>query len=196
MIADYTELQARVLGLSNRPDMAAFVPMFISLAETRMQADIGNWLLDASVSVPVLASALFVDFPEDLLQIKSVSINKKELRLTNEQISLEKFDSGDDIYAVIKGRTLSFSKALSAAANVVFFYKKKLLALSATVPANDLLKYADDAYLYATMCKLHEYTMDSEKVAYFDAQYQTAMRNLNTQNYMGTASISYVNGAV
>ena len=181
-ITTYSELQSAVADWLNRSDLAARIPDFITLAETRINRDLRTReqqvIATANVDTPFFA------IPGDFLEFKSFRIadatgNAFELMLaTPEQISealTESSVSSTPQFVTIIGDQFQIWPAPAQSYVGTLAYVRKVPALSDANPTNWLLSSAPDVYLYGSLMSAGPFLRDSEALVTFKTLFDEAL---------------------
>ena len=158
MIVDYASLQSELQSwLWNRSDVVARIPTFIQLAEAQMNRRLASRLKIARIDVTIAGETLPV--PADFAGAVSVALETDPISelafVTPDGLALRSNGvsnpSGNpDSYSVV-GSALQFFPIPSAPVAAKLIYRQRIPALSNTNPANWVLSFHPDAYLYGAL---------------------------------------------
>jgi hypothetical protein len=194
-ITTYAELLAAVTSWTNRIDLAARIPEFIALAETRIYEKFRAKSLTKALSLPYLAAATGVTLPSDLISVVSlrdtatgrtgavdVISYDRYVELQNFAVLLDRTSTS----VVVTGRELLFVVAPTSAGNIVGRYLAKEPALSGTNATNEILTQYPNLYLFATLLEAYDYLRDDISAVKYQARFDEAMNAANEQHaYIG-----------
>jgi hypothetical protein len=169
----YTELLTAITLYSKRTDLAAMLPTFIELAETRLNRFLRVREMEGSVGgtiSPVNELALPADFGS-MKAIWAVGYERSRLQPQTLEtvIGTGRISGVPMLYAVT-----SSALRLDGTGDVLGVYFKRLPAL-ATNGSNWLSTAHPDAYLFTALSELHAYVQDATQTAFYDAKAREVM---------------------
>lgn len=169
----YTELLTNITLYSKRTDLAAMLPTFIELAETRLNSFLRVREMEGSVGgtiSPVNELALPADFGS-MKAICAVGYERSRLQpQTLETVIGTGRISGAPMLYAFTSSTLRFD----GTGDVLGVYFKRLPAL-ATNGSNWLSTAHHDTYLFTALSELHAYVQDATQTAFYDAKAREVM---------------------
>lgn len=185
-ISTYAELQTSVATWLHRTDLTALIPDFITLAESRMSADINARAMAAQTVLTTVSGNAYVTLPSDMVEMH-------RLVLQSDPYVALKYVSADEltadyptsqtgrpaVFAVIGGK-IQLAPIPDSAYSVELTYRQKIPALSSTNTSNWLLMAWPDAYLYATLCAAQPFMQADDRIGTFNTLYQTSVAGINS----------------
>ena len=194
-LGTYTELRAAVLDWSNKPDLASFVPDFITLAERRIWAQLRSKALVKSLAIGYAIAATSVTTPADLISILSLVDTSTARSGVVTIVSQGRFaelqadttlQNTGVTQMLSTGRVLLFVAAPTLAGTISGKYLAREPALSASVATNAVLEAYPDLYLFGTLMELADYMKDDMALGKYRARFELAMQDANMQSdYLG-----------
>jgi hypothetical protein len=195
-IATYTDLQNAVGSWLARGDLAANIPDFITLAETRLfyGSDDPTYPSPAlrirameQVTDPTafqtVAGAATLALPSGFLEARALSLNTSPVAdvdfVTQKQLAARWSGSsnGRPLVYTFQGDNLRFGPTPDAAYGVVMSYYKRFDALAVT-PTNWLIANAPGVYLYAALLEAQPFLMNDQRLPVWAAMLGAATRAL------------------
>lgn len=160
---NYSMLQSDIADFLNRQDLALQIPVFIRLAESRMNRVVRTRQMETSGSETV--SSQYVALPADFLEYRNLSIeNSPPIRL--EYVTPQEADGmrssgiqGQPRFFTIVGNQVEFIPAASGQ-TFDYVYYAKIPALSDMATTNWLLDLHYDLYLYGALVQAALYLKD------------------------------------
>lgn len=188
MIADYDELQTAVADFLDRQDMAAVIPTFIRLAESRIDRDLRHWRQEKRSALTL--SSQYNTIPTDYLRPIRLQITdaptSEVAPISLAQMLEMRGDRNDRAgrpthYALTAG-SLELFPTPDATYNASLVYYGRIAALSGSNTVNWLLTEAPDAYLYGALVHSAPYLKDDNRIAIWETMFAQAMTNLNASS--------------
>lgn len=191
-LATYSDLLASVASWLHRTDMAALIPDFIVLAESRMNGDLASRSMEVRTTLtcmpgPTLAARL-VPLPSDMLEMRRLSVVDTDPAVVLEYKSPDQL-MVDNRYILaaakpacftVIGSNIELSPPPDSAYPLELIYQQRLPALSFGNPTNWLLTAFPDAYLFGTLLAACPFTQDDERIAVYERRYQAAVDTINS----------------
>jgi hypothetical protein len=183
----YVGLQASVADFLNRSDLAASIPDFIVLAESKLNAALmagasrpRQMKTSVSASVSTQLSALPTDF---LAPHALYNANGKPLRQKDEdalQLDIWQFSSptGTPLEFAIMGTGLLLNPAPAVAQSVNMIYFQKIPALASNVAGNWLSLNYPGAYLFGALTAAAPYLQDDERLEVWGGLFSDAIADI------------------
>ncbi|KGF25659.1 hypothetical protein, partial [Oligella urethralis] len=133
---NYTELQETVADWLHRSDLNGVLPIFIKLAESRINRDLRTEEMVKSVTGSMTDST--ITLPDDFRQVKSVLVNDKPVVYVSSLESKRHDVAGDAYFYTIVGNQINiYPKSSSADYELVYYASVE--PLSNNKPTNWLL---------------------------------------------------------
>ena len=184
-ITDYASLQASVANWLHRADLTAVIPDFISLAESKMAADVDARPMDISVTLNCTAGNPLVALPTDMLEMRRLLlVTDPSIVLkyaTPDQIASDyplSLSSRPSVFAVL-GANLQLAPIPDSDYTLSLDYKQRIPALSVSNTTNWLLTAFPNAYLYGALCAAQPYMVNDDRLPLFMSLYQEAVAGIN-----------------
>lgn len=198
-IANYSELQTAIADTLNRDDLTATLPMFVRLAEARIDRDLRHWRMEKR-SVAEL-DAQYSALPSDFLQPIRLQItdypNGEIYPISTAQMLQLRGDDNDTAgrptsYALTAG-SLELHPTPDATYNASLVYYGRVPALSVSNTTNWLLTEAPDVYLYGALVHTAPYLKDDARIQIWESLFAQGLNNLMTSSddakYGGTGLV-------
>ncbi len=199
-LATFDDLKSSIANHLGRTDLVAFIPDFISLAEARHKRDIRikEMLTRASITVDARQVALPTGFLEaKTLRLLTSPITMPKSVGIHELNRVRQESTGKPSYYSISSE-IEFDVSPDSAYSGEIIYYKAETALSDENTTNNLLAYAPDAYLYASLTASAPFLMDDARITIWNELYKQAAGGLSQTNKQGAnvgPLVSRVSGA-
>ena len=183
---DYNGLQAAVGDFLNRSDLYAQVPIFIALAEAKMNRRLR--VRQMVVNAQAMITSEFENAPPDFLA--PISLKNAGTKTVLDCIapdamawrkSQEDADPGEPLCYSVVGTSLEFSPAPDAPYIMYLIYFGQVPALSASNLSNWLLASAPDAYLYGALAQAGLHVEDG-RAQLWGELYEGALQEIEAQD--------------
>lgn len=182
-LATYSDLKAAVASWLMRDDLAANIPDFITLCESRCNKRLRIRNMITSTTLPQTSGQ--VTLPSDYLEADRIVVNTDPVTvLFTSSADAAKQDynySGYPYRFYIQGSTMTIVP--TSTADVVLDYYQKIPALSDSNTANWLLTNWPDIYLYGSLIEAEPFLEDDQRLATWLALYQSAIESLEKLDY-------------
>lgn len=194
-LSTYAELKSAVQDWLGRSDLSAQIPVFIRLAEQRMNRDLRLRVMERRATLDVDAATSQVSLPwrrtegdwdvflemRDLVWLASGETKPINLLYSPpDTYACEKSQSGRPLHYTIIGRDLFLLPAPDTDGTLYLTYYAEIPPLGDKQSDNEVLAYAPDLYLYATLVESSPYTRGSAPVEMW-AKYYDEARNRVSQ---------------
>lgn len=199
-IANYTDLKASVASWLHRDDLTAQIPDFVTLAETRMSADINSRSMESRTSLTctadgTLASRL-IALPNDMLEMRRLMITSIEPAVVLEYKSPDQLvednsyvlSSGIPTCFTVIGANVELSPIPDDTYTLELIYKQRIPALSSN-PTNWLLAQSPNAYLFGSLCAAAPFIQDDTRVGLYQQLYQDAIDDVNSIDWYSGSTL-------
>lgn len=186
-ITTYDELQAAAANWLIRSDLAARIPEFIALAESRLNRVLRKRQAEVDVSLTGVPSSRFIPLPaaySEALQLWVTPPNSSERLQLNfiDPTQLNAIsDSGQPYNWTIDGTNLAFERPCDQAYAFTLRCLEKY-ALSDDAPTNALLTDYPDAYLFATLSEAGPFLRDDRLASAYEAKLSRAISEINAKD--------------
>ncbi len=169
-ITTYTELKSTIADWLLRDDLTAVIPSFISLAEAGMSRNIRHWRMEKRATTDL--DSRYSALPFDFLAPIRISVSGShfiELEPTGQAEMLRMRQnsnnaSGQPRYYAIMGGEIEVFPTPAGNYTLEMAYYSRTDALSDSNPANWLLTYHPDIYLYGALMQSAPYLKDDERI--------------------------------
>lgn len=184
----YASLKATLADWLNRADLVAQIPAFIALFESAFNDDPRARVQDSVViSTAPIANEL-TPVPADYVQMQRLGVDGSTRRpeglelVTPTQLGGMRAahrTAGEPLYYAIIGRQLRVVPVPDKEYTVEMEYYAKVPALSDANPSNWLLREHPGLYLYGALIHAEPYLKNDDRVATWQALYNSGMEALN-----------------
>ncbi len=183
---NYTDLQAAIGNWMNRGDLNAYIPDFITLAETEIKRLIRRTTLGATL----LVSAEFTALPSDCAELRSVRLSTglPELDVPFLICTVDQLAEYRARWSNTPGRP-RYGAVYNGAIQVVPFpdqqytmlvtYYQALQPLSSSNATNAVLTEYPDLYLYGSLLAAEPFMEHDERIAMWRAAFDRAIGQVN-----------------
>ena len=183
----YANLQQNISDYLARQDLTAQIPMFISLAETRLNRDLrlrqtlqqSTYSMDSGSTVPT---------PADFLELQDIHLVANPIvPLTFQTVSQFYRRSGVQNQGIPVNYTLIadnfvLSPEPTGASEISMTYFKIPQPMSDTNPTNEYLDVCPDLVLYASLAESAPFLMDDPRLATWQALYAEGLASITKSN--------------
>ena len=184
----YDNLKQNISDYLARQDLTAQIPMFISLAETRLNRDLrlrqtlqqSTFSMDSGFTVPT---------PADFLELQDIHLDANPvIPLTFQTVSqFYRRNGGSNAQGQPVNYTLVADNFLLApqptgASTVNMTYFKIPQPMSDTNPTNEYLDVCPDLVLYASLAESAPFLMDDPRLATWQALYAEGLASITKSN--------------
>lgn len=183
----YANLQTNIADYLARQDLTTKIPMFISLAETRLNRDLrlrqtlqqSTYSMDSGSTVPT---------PSDFLELQDIHLVANPIvPLTFQTVSQFYRRQGVQNQGVPVNYTLIadnfvLSPEPTGASTVSMTYYKIPQPMSDTNPTNEYLDVCPDLVLYASLAESAPFLMDDPRLATWQALYAEGLASITKSN--------------
>ena len=187
----YEGLKAAVADWLGRDDLAAQIPLFIRLAEKRMERELRLRVMERRAVLDVEAGTRGVSLPcrhvdgdwDVFLEMRDLAWREGDAVRDLHYTPVDDFqrrceESGQPAAYTIVGSTLFLLPHPASAGRLHLVYHAEIPPLSEAQPSNPVLLAAPDAYLYAALAEAEPYTRGSVPAALWEQHYQAVRARL------------------
>lgn len=178
-ITSYSTLQTTLADWIKRGDMTSRIPLFISMAESAMNARLRMREMEYSDSLTLESGNNYVALPSRFIEPISLvfSAGGDLCQMDRESIYRKQYDNtGKPTYYSIGGSNIDFDSTADADYGMTLRYFRKL-DLAADL-SNAVLLAAPFSYLYGSLQAFARWTEDGEQLAQYTAMFQQELRQL------------------
>ena len=187
-ISTYTELQTAVANWLDRDDMSARIPEFISLTEARFNRILRIRAMETEADQATVAGTRSYPLPADYRQMRTVHLTTSPITAMS-YITPEIMDriwagslQGKPTTYTIKGGNIYVGPAPDVVYTIRFLYYKKIPALTALAPTNDILTDSPDVYLYGSLLEAEPFLQNDARVQLWATAFQQAISDIQEQD--------------
>ena len=188
----YANLKTNIADYLARQDLTDKIPMFISLAEKRLNRDLrlrqtlqqSTYSMDSGFTVPT---------PADFLEMQDLHLDANPIiPLTFQTVSqFYRRNGGSNVQGVPVNYTLVADNFVLApqptgATTVNMTYYKIPQPMSDTNPTNEYLDVCPDLVLYASLAESAPFLMDDPRLATWDGLYKTGLASITKSDEQST----------
>ena len=187
-ISTYVELQTAVANWLDRDDMSARIPEFIALTEARFNRILRIRAMETEAEQATSAGVRTYSLPTDYRQMRTVHLTTNPITAMS-YITPEIMDriwagstQGKPTTYTIKGGNIYVGPAPDVIYTIKFLYYKKIPALTALAPTNDILTDAPDVYLYGSLLEAEPFLQNDARVQLWATAFQQAITDIQEQD--------------
>ncbi len=183
----YDNLKTNIASYLARTDLTEQIPMFISLAEKRLNRDLrlrqtlqqSTYTMDSGFNVPT---------PADFLEMQDIHLDANPvIPLTFQTVSQFYRRSGVQNQGIPVNYTLIadnfvLSPEPTGASEISMTYFKIPQPMSDTNPTNEYLDVCPDLVLYASLAESAPFLMDDPRLATWQALYAEGLASITKSN--------------
>ena len=182
----YANLQTNIADYLARQDLTDKIPMFISLAEKRLNRDLrlrqtlqqSTYSMDSGFKVPT---------PSDFLELQDIHLDGNPIiNLTFQSVSQfyrgANNQQGQPLNYTLVADNFILSPQPTGASTVNMTYFKIPKVLSDTNPSNEYLDVCPDLLLYASLAESAPFLMDDPRLATWQALYAEGLASITKSN--------------
>ena len=179
----YDNLKTNIADYLARSDLTEKIPMFVSLAEKRLNRDLRlrQMLQQSTYS---LTSGYKVPTPTDFLEMKDIHIDANPVVNLNFKTVSQFYrlgtssSTGQPInYTLVSDNFVLAPRPLSDSTINMTYYKIPKV-LSDTNPSNEYLEVCPDLLLYASLVESTPFLMNDERLATWEALYTRGLTSI------------------
>ena len=179
----YDNLKTNIADYLARSDLTDKIPMFVSLAEKRLNRDL-RLRQTLQQSTYSMESGFNVPTPQDFLEMKDIHIDANPIvnlnfktvsqfyRLSNSS------GSGVPINYTLVSDNFVLAPRPTGASTINMTYYKIPKVLSDTNPSNEYLEVCPDLLLYASLVESAPFLMNDERLVTWEALYTRGLTSI------------------
>jgi len=179
----YDNLKTNIADYLARQDLNEKIPMFVSLAEKRLNRDLRlRQMLQQSTYT--LTSGYTVPTPADFLEMKDIHIDANPVVNLNFKTVSQFYRLGNSSttgqpinYTLVSDNFILAPRPVSGATISMTYYKIPKV-LSATNPSNEYLEVCPDLLLYAALVESAPFLMDDARLQTWEALYTRGLTSI------------------
>ena len=179
----YDNLKTNIADYLARTDLTDKIPMFISLAEKRLNRDL-RLRQTLQQSTYTMSSGYKVPTPADFLEMKDIHIDGNPIINLNFKTVSQFYrlnnssGSGQPINYTLVADNFVLAPRPTGSSVINMTYYKIPKVLSDTNPSNEYLDVCPDLLLYASLAESAPFLMDDPRLATWDGLYQTGLASI------------------
>jgi hypothetical protein len=182
-LASYSELQTAIATYAFRSgdgDFTAAIPIFIQLAESRINKKLRLRDMEATVTLTLDEDGT-ATLPADYLSYRDVRLaDGRPLHAVDLTFGEDTRFRGAAAYFTISGDEIRTFPATDA--DLILSYYAKVPALSSENPSSWLLRKAPEAYLYGALLESAPFMMDDARMATWGTLFEQSLADLQTSD--------------
>ena len=179
----YDNLKTNIADYLARSDLTDKIPMFVSLAEKRLNRDLRlRQMLQQSTYA--LTSGFKVPTPSDFLEMKDIHIDANPVVNLNFKTVSQFYRLGNSSttgqpinYTLVSDNFVLAPRPVSGATINMTYYKIPKV-LSDTNPSNEYLEVCPDLLLYASLVETAPFLMDDARLQTWEALYTRGLTSI------------------
>jgi len=179
----YDNLQTNIANYLARSDLTSQIPMFISLAEKRLQRDLrlrqtlqqSTYTMDSGFNVPT---------PADFLEMKDIHLDGNPVINLNFKTVSQFYRTegnsaaGQPVYYTLVSDNFVLAPRPTGSSTVNMTYYKIPRPLSDTNPSNEYLEVCPDLILYAALVESAPFLMDDARLVTWEQLYTRGLTSI------------------
>jgi len=188
----YENLKTNIASYLARTDLTEQIPMFISLAEKRLNRDL-RLRQTLQQSTYTMSSGFKVPTPADFLEMQDLHLDANPvIPLTFQTVSQfyrrngGSNAQGQPINYTLVADNFVLAPQPTGATTVNMTYYKIPSPMSDTVPSNEYLEVCPDLLLYASLAESAPFLMDDPRLATWNGMYQTGLASITKSDEQST----------
>ncbi len=203
MLSTYTELKLQVLNYSHRPDLVDDLEIILVLAETMIDKDVR--VREMEKREVILVDDIFIDLPEDYLEMRAMHILAAGKRLPIPQLTPQQLDyrynnatGKPQAYAIHAGQMEIRPGVINTGSPLItydlelsYFARVETLE-TALLGTNEILRKYPMIYLSAMLIQLYLLIQDDDEQVRWTQQYQSAVSVANGVSQKGRYNVPSV----
>ena len=179
----YDNLKTNIADYLARSDLTEKIPMFVSLAEKRLNRDLRlrQMLQQSTYS---LTSGYKVPTPTDFLEMKDIHIDANPVINLNFKTVSQFYrlgtssSTGQPINYTLVSDNFVLAPRPTGSSTINMTYYKIPKVLSDTNPSNEYLEVCPDLLLYASLVESAPFLMNDERLATWEALYTRGLTSI------------------
>lgn len=179
-LSTYADLKSAIADWLERSDLAARIPDFILLAESRLNRLFRGRMNEVNAVLAVVPGTRTLALPAAFSEAISVQLDgcPEALRFVDPALIVVRTDPGRPVYWTIDAGNLAFERPGDQAYAVRFRYMRRF-TLSDAEPSNPLLAEYPDLYLFGALLEAAPFLRDADLLALFQVRFNAALQEAN-----------------
>lgn len=182
-IGTYSELQTAIANWSDRADLTARIPEYITLAESRLNRELRLRVMESDQPLTGVVDSRNIALPSGFIEPLALWLEGANGRVGLRFVPAEITSftaSGQPKYWTVNGTNISFERPCDAAYSFTLRMLQSF-ALSDSSPTNWLLTNHPDAYLLACRLEVGDYLFDDAALQKAEARLVQAIDQINNK---------------
>jgi hypothetical protein len=190
-ITNYGELKAEMdgsYGYSHRTDLTDKWPLFIQLAQSRINRDLDDYAMETRATYTVPAGQRYTTLPTDMRVLLNIQAaisggRKPLLPLSQEQMdTLWSFvDTGTPENYSITGDQFELQPTPGEDTEIEIYYRYRLTQFVDDTDTNAILTKYPNIYVYATLIEYAMWGQGDERLPVFERAYAAEVEGINEE---------------
>lgn len=187
-ISDYASLQTAMTSWALRSDLTSLYPDFITLGEAKINRRLRIRSMETALSLTCTPGTATVALPTRYVQMKSIYVDT-DPKVKLQPVSLEQgitlrpaSGTGKPRFFATDGDSLRLFPTPDSAYSIVGTYYASFPGLTASTTTNTLLTSSPDVYLASSMYELSKYIRDDDRMSFWAAQREDALKDIEQQD--------------
>lgn len=187
-IGNYAELQTAIANWLARDDLAAVIPDFVRLADSRINQELRTREMVARAKKTVNAGEQYLTLPADFLEARNIQVNGSPERMlryrtpdTLDQRHLP-IPAGKPAFYTFIGDEIQLAPVPDATCEIEIAYYASPAPLADNQPTNWLLRKHPEVYLYGALIEAAAYIGDDKRISLWTAGFTNSINNINKRN--------------
>lgn len=187
-LGTYAQLQASIASYLHRDDLTTAIVDFITLAETKLNADLDSRGQETRTNLTASTSTNLITLPTDMVEMRRLTITSVD------PYSVLEYKSPEQLYAdyvyvtstqqpdsfTVIGTSIELNCIPDAAYTLELVYRQKLTALSVSNTTNWLLTGYPSAYLFGALLQSAPWIGDDARLPMWQKMYTDAIETVNS----------------
>ena len=179
-LANYTDLQASIAGWLHRSDLAAVIPDFIMLAESRINRNLRAIIPQTEIALTATPGSRYMPIPTGMVEIEALWLTyyqpRRQLVYKEPTELILNISSGMPNYWSIDSSNIALDSTCDNPYTFTLRYFA-LFALSSTT-TNWLMTNHPDLYLYASLIEAAAYIRDDKLMVTAKGGYDISLKEI------------------
>lgn len=187
-ISNYGELKTEVEDYTHRTDLTAKIPLFIQLAESRINSDLEDYAMEKRADLVV--SERLTDLPADMRKILNIEVpisGGRQALMPLSQVQMDTLysfiTSGTPKNYALFGDQIEIQPTPGEETTFDLLYQYRLAGFSADEETNNILTKYPNIYLYAALLEYALYVQADERLPAFKDAYGAEVARINDEAY-------------
>ena len=178
----YANLQTEIIGWLHRSDLAANIPTFITLCETKFNRNLRISTMESRVTSTV--DEQYESLPSDFLEMRSIQItgtDGRALEYITPNVMNQRYraaNTGIPKFFTIIDNTIEFGSPPDASYSMEMVYYKAIPALSDSNTTNWMLDNHPDVYLYGSLLSAEAFLKNDKRIPLWRQSYGESIEEI------------------